>query len=402
MDLRSILLLSTFALCALTAIARPAAILSGVYNVDKFGAKGDGKHDDSQAFQAAWVAACADSGSPTIEIPNRKYLVGPLQFMGPCKNTGTLTMKVHGKVLASTNMNLYKSQEWILFAHVDNVKLTGTGTFDGQGTSAWPLNQCPFKKQCKILPVSLKFAFMKNTRVEGITSLNPKFFHIVLLNNIGFLIQNVHITAPGDSPNTDGIHLEGCVGVKILQSDIATGDDCVSVGHGNTDVYVNGINCGPGHGISVGSLGRYSYEKDVSGLVVTGCTLTGTTNGVRIKSWQASPLITSASNMTFENIIMKDVANPIIIDQNYCPFKTACAKAAPSRVKISNIKFSNIRGTSTTPVAVNLQCSAGYPCKNVKVQEINLSYRGYGGPATSSCSNVKASYGGRQVPPPCK
>ncbi|CAN6453275.1 unnamed protein product [Victoria cruziana] len=153
---------------------------------------------------------------------------------------------------------------------------------------------------------------------------------------------------------------------------------------------------------SVGSLGRYPYEKDVSGVTVKGCTLTGTMNGVRIKSWQASPSSISARNMTFDNIIVKDVGNPIIIDQNYCPFKSACAQQAPSRVKISDITFSNIQGTSTTPVAVSLSCSKAFPCQNVNLKEINLSYKGPGGPISSSCENIKATYSGTQVPDPCK
>ncbi|KAF3791965.1 Polygalacturonase [Nymphaea thermarum] len=76
--------------------------------------------------------------------------------------------------------------------------------------------------------LSLKFAFMENTRVEEITSLNPKFFHVALLNNTNFRIQRVTLTAPQDSSNTNGIHLEGCAGIKILQCKIGTEDDCNS------------------------------------------------------------------------------------------------------------------------------------------------------------------------------
>lgn len=49
-------------------------------------------------------------------------------------------------------------------------------------------------------------------------------------------------------------------------------------------------------------------------------TISGTTNGIRIKTWQNSPGSSSATNMTFKNISMKGVANPIIIDQMYCPY----------------------------------------------------------------------------------
>lgn len=80
---------------------------------------------------------------------------------------------------------------------------------------------------------------------------------------------------------------------------------------------------------SVGSLGKYEDEEDVTGLVVKDCTLTGTDNGVRIKTWENSPKSTKASNLTFENIEMDNVRNPIIIDQTYCPF-AKCQSAVSS------------------------------------------------------------------------
>lgn len=49
---------------------------------------------------------------------------------------------------------------------------------------------------------------------------------------------------------------------------------------------------------------------------MTQCTLTGTTNGARIKTYHDSiPLV--ASGIVYEDIVMNDVANPIIIDQHY-------------------------------------------------------------------------------------
>ena len=98
---------------------------------------------------------------------------------------------------------------------------------------------------------------------------------------------------------------------------IGTGDDCVSIGPGSVGVTITSLQCGPGHGISVGSLGKYEDEDDVSGVRVRNCTLKGTTNGVRIKTWPNSHA-SAASDMIFENIFMDDVANPIIINQQYC------------------------------------------------------------------------------------
>nr|POE81782.1 exopolygalacturonase [Quercus suber] len=203
--------------------------------------------------------------------------------------------------------------------------------------------------------------------------------------------------APANSPNTDGIHVGRSSQITITNVDIVTGDDCISVGDGAQDIIVNQLTCGPGHGISIGSLGRYQNEEPVSGIRVTGATLSNTNNGVRIKTWPAS---TSgvASDIHFEDVVMNNVANPIIIDQNYCP-NSQCSDESPSKVKISNVSFKKIRGTSSTKEAVNLICSKSAPCQQVVLSDIDLAYKGGGGLATSTCVNVQPTISGKQNPP---
>uniref|UniRef100_A0A0A0KSQ0 Polygalacturonase n=1 Tax=Cucumis sativus TaxID=3659 RepID=A0A0A0KSQ0_CUCSA len=166
----------------------------------------------------------------------------------------------------------------------------------------------------------LKFSFIKNSVVSGITSKDSKNFHIQVLGCNNFTLQNVNVNAPGTSINTDGIHLGRCVGINILNSNIGTGDDCISLGDGSKQVTITNVTCGPGHGISVGSLGRYNAEEPVEGLQVKNCTITGTTSGLRIKTWPASPAAGVASDMHYEDIVMNNVSNPIMIDQEYCPY----------------------------------------------------------------------------------
>lgn len=79
-------------------------------------------------------------------------------------------------------------------------------------------------------------------------------------------INNITITAPGASPNTDGIHTGNINYVNILNSNIGTGDDCISIGPGTTNINITGVNCGPGHGISIGSIGKYPSDQNVEGV----------------------------------------------------------------------------------------------------------------------------------------
>ncbi|KAI5351186.1 hypothetical protein L3X38_004077 [Prunus dulcis] len=84
----------------------------------------------------------------------------------------------------------------------------------------------------------------------------------------------------------------------------------------------------------------------------------------------------------------EDYSNPILIDQLYCPY-TQCEQKPPSKVKISNVSFKNIKGSSFTPLAVKLVCTTSIPCENMELTDIDLTYGGDKGPLTSMCSNVK-------------
>ncbi|CAK9165347.1 unnamed protein product [Ilex paraguariensis] len=252
-----------------------------------------------------------------------------------------------------------------------------------------------FKREAQ----SVKFNYITNASIQSITSVDSKFFHFAICESENIIVSNVKISAPGDSPNTDGIHVSNSKNIKILNSSIATGDDCVSLGPGNTNVSISGISCGPGHGISIGSLGKYPNEKTVKGIFVRNCTFSNTQNGVRIKTWAPSPP-SKVTGVTFQDIVMYNIDNPIIIDQQYCPSKPCSAKG-DSLVQISDVNYINIQGSSSSKVAVNVQCSPSFPCQGIKFNGINISYSGQGGPATASCSNVKASFQGQQIPPPC-
>lgn len=76
-------------------------------------------------------------------------------------------------------------------------------------------------------------------------------------------------------------------------------------------------------------------------------------------------------------------------------------KQGDSGVQIKDVMFKNIRGISTTKVAVNIVCSGSVPCKNVKLIDIRLAYKGRGGAATAVCSNVQGSSHGKQIPRGC-
>ncbi|URE32451.1 Glycosyl hydrolases family 28 [Musa troglodytarum] len=379
------------------------AITVGVYNVKDYGAAGDGQTDNTKAFVAAWSVACAVQGKATIVIPEGAYLLGPTIFKGPCN--GIMVMQVIGQLLASTHLEAY-NQYWLHFQYINGLVISGGGRFNGQGASAWPYNQCKKTQDCKPLPMNLVFSFVMNAAIKSISSIDNMFFHIHIFGSRNITFDSIKISAPGDSPNTDGIHIANSANIQVSNSVIGTGDDCISIGPGCTNLTIFRVLCGPGHGISIGSLGKNAGEKDVIGLYVSKCNLTGTTNGLRIKTLQSSPSTLKASHFRFEQIIMNNVYNPIIIDQNYCP-SANCPKRYtslnPSLVKITDIKYRNIMGTFLSPVAYNLVCSEAAPCEGVELSDINLKYNGNGKQANNAsiCVHVYGSSNGNVKPDPC-
>ncbi|PIN17523.1 Polygalacturonase [Handroanthus impetiginosus] len=386
--------MESICICILMAILVGNQAQAVDFNVKKYGAKADGKSDDSTAIANAWKEACKSTQASNIVIPAGTYMVGPIKIQGPCQAPITIQAN-QARFMAPANPSKFKSQSgWFTFQSINGFTLLG-GTFDGQGEIAWKQNDCAKTGKCSSLPINVVFNKISNSLIRDMASLDSKLFHMNVLNCKNLTLQRIKISAPEESLNTDGIHIGRSNGINITNADIKTGDDCVSLGDGSQQVNIEKVTCGPGHGIAIGSLGRYNNEEPVIGITVKNCTITNTMNGVRVKTWPASPSASIARGLHFQNIVMNNVSTPILIDQEYCPYNQCQAE-------ISDVSFDNIRGTTATQLAVKLKCSKGYPCKNVRISNINLAYHGSNGKATSECANVKPKLTGHLFPPACQ
>ncbi|WCJ25534.1 Pectin lyase-like superfamily protein [Euphorbia peplus] len=352
------------------------------YNVLKYGARPNGVTDSTKAFVDAWAAACGSTDSTTIHVPKGRYLVGSIIFKGPCKSP-SITLRIDGSLVGPGDYKiLAKSSSWLSFEGVSGVSILG-GSLDAKGSSLWAckLSQAA---NCPSGATSLSFTNSNNIKVKGLLSLNSQMFHIVFNGCKDVHVENVKVIADGNSPNTDGIHVQLSSNVAIMNSAIKTGDDCISIGPGTKNLWIEGVKCGPGHGISIGSLAKDIQEEGVQNVTVKRTTFSGTTNGFRIKSW-ARPSNGFVQRVRFIGATMRNVQNPIIIDQHYCPHNLNCP-TQHSGVRISDVMYGEIRGTSATEVAVKFDCSSNNPCKGIRLHNVNLSYSHKF--ARSICSNV--------------
>ncbi|KAJ8510716.1 hypothetical protein OPV22_001150 [Ensete ventricosum] len=248
------------ALLLLILTRLPVAIEDLVaFDVQDYGAVGDGITDDTQAFADAWEATCRKkaAGLPTMFIPGeKKFLVSPIIFTGPCMASNVL-VQVEGTLVApdspSTWNGIIDASLWIQFKSVDGLRLAGSGSgrFDGRGYNWWR-QSCkldPRKGCTSLAPTEVKFVQCNDLAVSNLQFINSPQTHILIMDSDKVYITNLSITAPGKSPNTDGIHIHASRHVYIQDTIIGTGDDCISIGDRTSDIVVTQITCGPGHGI---------------------------------------------------------------------------------------------------------------------------------------------------------
>ncbi|AQL08631.1 polygalacturonase [Zea mays] len=373
-----------------------------VVNVDDYGAA-DAGVDAAEAFLAAWSEACNSSaGRSVFLVPEGKaYLLMPVSFRGPCRAASVAAM-IKGTLEAPSDRSVWLErglQEWITFEGVDRLRVLGGGTLDGNGMQWW-INSCKLNRsaRCVTGPTALYLRRCTRLVVEELQVRDSMQMHVAIAYSRDVAVSRLSITAPAWSPNTDGIHVSNSREVSISRCTIATGDDCVSIVTGSTFVRVTSIFCGPGHGISIGSLGANNSWAHVSDVLVEKATLLGTTNGVRIKTWQGG--YGYAERISFRDISMRNVTNPIIIDQNYCDSARTTTPSSchdqGSAVAVRNISYRNIHGTSASRVAISLVCSAALRCDGIRMQDVYLV--GEGRYATCSYRNATVVQSGYTFP----
>ncbi|XP_021989146.1 probable polygalacturonase At1g80170 isoform X3 [Helianthus annuus] len=305
-------------------------------NVMDYGAKGNGIEDDTKVFADVWDMACSSKVESRIIIPDGSYcLVKPISLGGHCHSKVTL--------------------------------------------------------------VAITFHRCNNLVVKNLMIVNGQQMQMAFTTCDTVAVSHVSVFSPASSPNTDGIHISESTNVEIKDTTVRTGDDCISIVSNSSKVQVRRIVCGPGHGISIGSLGKSDTCDQVYDVSVQGAFLSNTENGLRIKTWQGGSGF--VRNVTFEDVWMQNVSHPIIIDQYYCDSDKPCPNKT-SAVNVENISFVNIGGTSATMEAIVFACSDVSPCEGVYLEDVEI-VSAFGGVTTSFCWQVNGSTAGYVYPPIC-
>ncbi|XP_028121768.1 hypersensitive-induced response protein-like protein 1 [Camellia sinensis] len=246
-----------------------------------------------------------------MHVPDsHKFLLQPID--------GNLTAPSHPSKWKCDGSNC---RQWIGFVEINGLYIYGSGTINAQGTKWWGSSNVNHnRKYHGSKPTGFVIAHSNHVHISDLTFIDSPQMHMALERSTWVYVYNLTIIAPGDSPNTDGIHIQHSTHVFISQTHIGTGDDCISIGDGSSYLNISMITCGPGHGISIGSLGIRGQYETVENVYVSNVEFRGTSNGARIKTWQKSA------------------------------------------VQISNIKYSYIYWTLEEDTAIYFACRLNYGC----------------------------------------
>jgi polygalacturonase len=306
------------------------------FNLMDYGAKGDGKTLNTEAFKSA-VAAVAKAGGGHLIVPAGTFKTLPFAL--------TSHMDLHleaGAIVKAPetfeeygipNPNLPRPEPPTPpaggragsgFPRVapliscptgtTDLAITGSGAIDGSGAMFWmwsdkAARRYPPGRAVVPRPVLVSLAGVERLHVDGITLTNSPMFHLVPRGQ-DITIENLRIVAPSDAPNTDAMD-PGGQRIVIRKCEIDTGDDNVALQSGSHDVLIEDLTCLHGHGISIGSPTR----NGLSHVIVRRCTFNGTDNGLRIKSYRGNG--GEVHDIRYSDIVMKNVRRPFDINMLY-------------------------------------------------------------------------------------
>jgi polygalacturonase len=344
-----------------TEPAKPARpeIPAHEFILTDFGAVGDGKTLNTEAFQRA-IAAVAAAGGGRLRVPAGTYLTGPftlcskLDFhvaegaiiQAPATFAGQgLPEPTQFKTQAEANAAVKMPPPLISAKNVHDLALTGTGIIDGAGKHWWDWSERAARAVAKSQPGRVVYprphlVVIENCQrllVADITLRNSPKFHLVPKRVDDLTIERVKVRAPFNAPNTDAIDPGPGRRFWIHDCDIDTGDDDIVIKSGGTDILIENNTIRHGHGISIGS----ETTAGVHNMLVRNCTLEGTDNGIRIKSMRGAGGL--VENIRYTNIRMKGVANPIVLQLDYVDNNRPDFKGDPSKVPtIRNIQIDQV------------------------------------------------------------
>jgi len=319
-----------------------------VYNIRAFGAKGDGTTLDTVALQAA-IDACTRDGGGTVLVPAGTFVIGTVEL----KSNVTLHLAASGKLLGSADGKQYHAVDaiplrgdttledgnWaLLFAvNAQRVTIEGPGTIDGQGAqfhSAVRGTPPPSGLGGLKRPYHVLAYHCEDFTVRNISMLDCAYHSIRVIQSKRVHMDGIYIHNRVNG-NNDGFHFISVEHATVSNCTIKSQDDACAMFGSCKNITVTNSTFSTRW--SVFRFGGGTVEN----IAVSNCVLYEV-DGCPIKI-QGDPG-SHFENLSFSNLIFKDVTGPISISVG----GRLPAPDDKKPVVVRNVSFSNISGTVTT------------------------------------------------------
>jgi len=380
-------------------------------DVKRFGARGDGEHDDTAAIQAA-VSSCP--ARSRVLIPQGIYKVSSV-FL---KSDITIEL-AEGAVLSAYtdrekfailpgmtetedgnkkyNLGTWEGEPVDMFSaiitgiNVSNVVITGKGMIDGNaGYDNWWHEFRTIVGACR--PRMIFLNHCENIVLHGFTTQNSPAWNIhpYFSKNLRFI--DLNILNPKISPNTDGMDPESCNGMEIVGTYFSVGDDCIAVKSGklymgstykepSQNIEIRQCCMRDGHGcVTLGS----EMGAGVRNLTVRDCLFINTDRGLRIKTRRGRGKDSVVEDVIFENIVMDQVLSPFVVNSLYWDCDpdghtdyVGTKKALPVDERTPEIRkmvFRRIKATNTHVCGMFLYGLPEQKMGEIVMEDIDISY----------------------------
>ena len=352
-------------------------------NIEDFGGVGDGVFLNTEAFAEA-IDVLSQAGGGRLVVPTGVWLTGPITL----KDNIDLHIRPDAVLLFSTDRDLYPIVETVFegldtkrcLAPINadgakNIAITGGGTIDGNGDSWRQVKKSKISpSQWKALlksggftnakgdlwypdstsyrgsvvsdafnvpqgltteeewnsvktylrPVLIGIRNCENVLLEDCLFQNSPCWNIHPLMCKNVIINNITVRNPWYSQNGDGLDVDSCENVLVINSSFDVGDDAICIKSGKDEdgrrrarpcrnLIVDNCIVFHGHGgFVVGS----EMSGGVENIKVSNCRFFGTDVGLRFKSCRGRGGV--VKNIYIEDIVMMNIpTEPLLFDLHY-------------------------------------------------------------------------------------
>lgn len=352
------------------------------------GGIGDGKTLNTNAF-AKGMQLLSAKGGGTLNVPFGVWCTGPIEF----QSNINLHLEKGAIILFTTDMDAYKlvktsyegqeayrCQSPISGKNLKNIAISGYGTINGSGQVWRPLKRekvsdnywksvinsggvlknsnywFPTQKAMNaeimresnkdisfegmsinqleaikdyLRPVMISFVECKNILLQGVLFENSPSWNIHPLMCENLIVDGITIRNPEYAQNGDGIDVESCKNVILVNTTVDAGDDCICLKSGKDEegrnrakptenVIVDNCKVFKGHGgFVVGS----EMSGGIRNVSVSNCVFMGTDVGLRFKSGRGRGGI--VENIYINQISMFDIVTDSFLFDLYYGGKPA-------------------------------------------------------------------------------